>query len=141
MRRLLALLAFGGLATITASAALASPVNHGPPNLDGVAVVGGTLTASPGSWTGNGSISYAYAWLICDNSGSACKPLTKLDGSQILGPTLHIPPAAGGHSVRAVVTAMDQDGSSSAMWATSRSPLPHRAAEVEGQATARRSAW
>jgi subtilisin family serine protease len=44
------------------------PVNTGLPTISGLAAVGQTLTADPGSWS-NVPTSYAYAWQRCDSWG------------------------------------------------------------------------
>ncbi len=99
----------------------AVPVNTSPPTLSGAAVVGETLTALPGDWTG-APLTYTYQWQRCDSSGSGCTDIAgqtdagyEVDGGD-LGSTLRVvvtatntatPPesAAATSSQTAVVTA------------------------------------
>jgi hypothetical protein len=46
------------------------PANTQAPTVSGTAVVGGTLTASEGVWTG--APSFAFIWLQCDSAGANC---------------------------------------------------------------------
>ena len=56
----------------------AGPGEVAPPVISGAAIVGRTLTGSPGTWSGVQPISYAYQWLRCkadagdDSSTSSC---------------------------------------------------------------------
>jgi len=49
----------------------APPANTAAPTVSGRVAVGGTLTATTGSWT-NGPTRFAYQWLRCDSAGNAC---------------------------------------------------------------------
>jgi hypothetical protein len=49
-----------------------APANTSPPTISGDASVGGTLTATPGTWSGATPISFQYQWLVCDANGNAC---------------------------------------------------------------------
>jgi hypothetical protein len=51
-------------------AAAAPPVNRTRPTISGSPVVGSTLTASNGTWTG--ASTFSYRWQLCDASGNNC---------------------------------------------------------------------
>jgi hypothetical protein len=63
-------------ATTVVQAPSSQPANTSPPTISGVAQVGQTLTASPGSWTGAQPLTYAYQWQRCDASGASCNPIS-----------------------------------------------------------------
>ncbi len=52
------------------SAAANSPVNSSPPTITGSPTQDQTLTAGPGTWSGNPT--FAYQWLRCDSAGGNC---------------------------------------------------------------------
>ena len=59
----------------TASAVVRAQPGPAPvarPTVTGLLRLGGKLTASPGTWTGSGTITYAYQWYRCDQSASHC---------------------------------------------------------------------
>ena len=66
--RLLSALAVVGAVAVTAAAFVgtsgdaqaAPPGNTGAPTVNGVLTEGATLTANPGTWTGDGPFTYAY---------------------------------------------------------------------------------
>jgi Glycosyl hydrolase family 26 len=81
------------------------PTSTAPPTITGSAMVGQTLTASRGSWSGNVN-SYAYQWLRCDSSGAGCTFVTgALSASYV--------PVSGdlGYTLRVSVTASNNWGS------------------------------
>jgi subtilisin family serine protease len=90
--------------TVTA----AVPVAISPPSLSGVAEDGGTLVAATGAWGGLES-TQAVRWERCDSGGAAC---TAIDGAAGASYVLSEPDV--GATVRAVVTATNAAGSSSA---------------------------
>ena len=78
-------------------------MNTSPPVVSGVAQVGQTLSASPGSWSGTAPISYAYQWQRCSPGVYDIAGATRV---------VHGGRAADlGATVRAVVTASNSAGS------------------------------
>jgi len=53
----------------------AGPVASVAPSVTAVAQVGKKLTGAPGTWTGSGTIKYAYQWYRCDSAGAHCKSI------------------------------------------------------------------
>jgi len=108
-RRLLAALtvavAAGGLAA-QASAAGSKPANVAAPSISGAAATGQTLTASPGTWQGDGSITYAYQWELCDAAGARCAVVARATSR-----TNTAAAAAQGDTYRVLVTATNVAGS------------------------------
>jgi hypothetical protein len=67
------------LSTATPAAVAADvvgPTRIAGPSVSGAAVRGGRLTASAGTWSSVGPISYAYKWYRCDTAGSACNTVS-----------------------------------------------------------------
>ena len=85
------------------------PVNTSPPSISGTPLVGQTLTASPGSWSGTAPISYAYRWRRCDSAGVNCADIVGATSQ-----TYVVASADAGSTVRVAVTASNGVGSSSA---------------------------
>jgi hypothetical protein len=56
---------------VAAAAGAAPPANTNPPQVSGIARVGESLTASPGSWSGTAPLTYAYQWQSCTAYKSA----------------------------------------------------------------------
>lgn len=46
-----------------------------PPAVAGSAILGSTLTASPGIWVAAQPVTYTYQWVSCVANGSACSPI------------------------------------------------------------------
>lgn len=99
----IAVLAAGMLA---AAAFAAAPGNTAPPQISGTPQVGKTLTVSNGTWTGSPT-SFAYKWQRC--TGSTCTDITGATQQSYV-----VRQADAGHTLRAVVTASNADGSSTA---------------------------
>jgi hypothetical protein len=85
--------------------AAAAPVATAPPSVGAVVRQGKQLTAATGTWTGSGTITYAYQWYRCDPAGAHCKSIhgsTKSTYTQVgkdvgktLGLAVHATDGAG----------------------------------------------
>ncbi len=100
-----------------------APANTQPPTIlpAGQASIGSTLTAEPGHWSapaGAGTIAYSYQWQECDTQGKNCQTIA---GAESAGYTATADDA--GHTLRVLVTAADNDGSTSTASAPS-APVP-----------------
>ncbi len=89
-----------------------APVSTAPPTISGSAVVGQTLTASPGTWSGNPT--FSYQWLRCDAAGGSCAPVRKATST-----AYQLQRADAGDTVRVQVTATNAIGSATATSAAS----------------------
>ena len=89
-------------ATVTVQA---GPPNTAPPTITGSPVVGESLTANPGTWTGSG-ITFAYLWSRCDAAGASCTDITTATQS-----TYTVVTADAGRTLRVKVTATNTSGS------------------------------
>ena len=85
-------------------AASGGPVNTARPAVSGDAVVGSTLTAETGTWTG--SPTFTYQWLQCDQFGSACVQVVGATGK-----TYGVRLADVSSRLRVDVTAKNANGS------------------------------
>ena len=86
-----------------------APVNTTLPTISGTARDGQALSASPGTWSGSGPISYAYQWRRCDSEGAGC--------AEVAGATGKIYMLSGsdiGWRMQVAVTASDTSGSTTA---------------------------
>jgi hypothetical protein len=86
------------------SAAL--PSNTTPPAVTGTAVVGETLTAVAGSWTGTPPLTFALAWQRCDAGGGSCATIGGATGQTYLVTAADI-----GSTLRVLETATNGEGS------------------------------
>src|SRR5436305_3955536 len=72
------------VAGLSDAASNAAPVNTSEPKIAGSAQVGQTLTASPGTWTGTGTITFSYQWRRCNAQGNGCANIGGADGASYL---------------------------------------------------------
>lgn len=86
----------------------AAPANTAVPTVSGTPAEGETLNASNGSWTGSPT-SYAHQWQDCNSSGASCANVAGADGSSYTLGSGDV-----GHTVRVVVNASNEGGSTSA---------------------------
>jgi hypothetical protein len=64
--------AFSVATPVAMPATLVGPTVVAGPTVSGAAGVGRQLTASPGTWSGLGPVSFAYQWYRCDVTGAHC---------------------------------------------------------------------
>jgi hypothetical protein len=134
----------------------AVPSNTTSPTISGSAVAGQTLTASPGSWSGDTPITFAYQWLRCNASGSSCNSITgetkvtRLVDNGDVGSTLRVRVTATNSSgstsadsdATAVVTSSGGGGGGAAGAPVNSSPPTISGSAVQGQSlTASPGSW
>ena len=100
-----------------------APANTQPPTIlpGGQASIGATLTAEAGSWSapeGAGAISYRYQWQDCDTQGENCQTIPGAESASYTAAATDV-----GHTLRVLVTAVDNDGGTAAASAPG-SPVP-----------------
>jgi hypothetical protein len=96
-------------AAVAKGTSTAGPKNTSPPTISGTAKVGQTLTANPGSWSGNPS-GYAYRWQRCDADVVVCSDITAATSNTYLVKVTDL-----GYRLRVRVTATNPKGSASAV--------------------------
>jgi hypothetical protein len=83
------------------------PTNTATPAISGTAIEGQRLSATKGSWSGNPT-SYSYQWRHCNSSGRGCANISSATSSSYTLAASDV-----GHTMRVVVTAVNEGGSSS----------------------------
>jgi uncharacterized delta-60 repeat protein len=81
------------------------PANTVAPVISGTAQVNRTLSATTGTWTGSGTLAYAYQWRRCDAGGANCTDISGATSS-----TYVLQVADSGATIRVVVTATNTEG-------------------------------
>ena len=99
-------LAVAGLSQATTAA---KPINNTPPTISGTATEGQTLTATTGTWTGSGPVTYSWQWRRCDKNGNSCANI----GGATKG-TYDLTNVDVGNTIRVRQSAKNNDGSTSA---------------------------
>lgn len=95
-------------AQVASGTSSAAPKNTSPPTISGTPKVGDTLTAAPGSWSGNPT-SFAYQWQRCDADVAVCSDVIGATGN-----TYGVLTADLGYRLRVHVTAKNAKGTGSA---------------------------
>jgi hypothetical protein len=91
------------------------PANTAAPTLSAIDYTPGRrVTASTGSWSGTDPLSFRYQWFRCDSDGRECEAI---DGARRR--TYELDDASVGSTLRALVTASNNGGQSSALSAPS----------------------
>jgi hypothetical protein len=109
------------------AATAAKPAATTPPTISGSANVGATLTANDGTWSGGGTMAFAYQWLRCDKDGAKCAEVKGAEQK-----TYVVDKADEKNTLRIRVTATNPEGSTAATSvqtaliaaATSTTPTP-----------------
>jgi hypothetical protein len=96
-----------------------APINTAPPSIGstGQLRAGSTVSAQHGEWSspsGTGTIAYGYQWQDCESQGNSCEAIPGAEGSSYSAATSDV-----GHTLRALISAADSDGSASAASAAS----------------------
>ena len=106
----LALACLGTFATLgMAQTTLEAPRNTALPTISGSAVLGGTLTASPGTWAADPAPTFTYRWLRCNANGVGCVALAGQTAQ-----TYTVRQGDVGRRVRVSVTARNSVGAATA---------------------------
>jgi hypothetical protein len=92
---------------------LPAPTNTAPPSVSGSAIRGRALTIFPGTWA-NSPTEFVYQWQRCDSAGKSCANIASANAAANT-----LIQADVGHRLRAIVTASNVSGSSSAVSAAS----------------------
>ncbi len=93
----------------TFAEAATGPVAASRPTITGTLQQGKKLVGSPGTWTGSGTITYAYQWYRCDANGAKCSSIhgsTKATYTQVA--------KDAGHTIALTVRATDTTGTTAA---------------------------
>jgi hypothetical protein len=100
---MLVVLGLGAAASSAAAPAL--PVIVSDPSTVGAPIVGQRLTGEPGTWSGSGTLTYAYQWHRCDATGAKCAlisgatglsyKLVAKDVGQTIGLTVNVTGSSG----------------------------------------------
>jgi predicted actin-binding protein len=93
---------------VTAGNVGGGPAATTQPKVTGSLVVGATLVASAGSWSGAQPIAISYQWARCDLDGGRCVPIPGATGG-----TYRVAAGDTGHRIVVVVAARNSVGTSS----------------------------
>jgi len=91
-----------------------APSSSSTPMLSGTPAIGGTLSTDQGAWNDVSDATYTYSWLLCDAAGGNCATIPGQNGA-----SLSIISAMVDHTIRSVVTATTDGGSTDSTSAAS----------------------
>jgi hypothetical protein len=99
--------------TTTTTASTTTGTGKGPtqtaaPTVTGSVAAGAALSAAPGTWSGSGTLSYAYQWLRCNTTGAQCSSIHGATAATYKLVTKDI-----GETIGLTVTASDAAGKTS----------------------------
>jgi hypothetical protein len=98
-----------GTGTTTTTNPTPGPKNTAAPAFTGGAAQGSQLTATAGTWSGSGTVGYAYQWYRCDASGAHC---SSIHGATLASYKLVAQDVS--HTIGLTVNASDSAGKASA---------------------------
>jgi hypothetical protein len=110
----------------SAAAAATAPKNTSPPTISGEAQNGKTLTADPGTWSGDQPMTFTYQWRRCNAKGASC--------ANIIGATQKTYDATSvdvGNTLRVRVRAANTTGSSAAVSAPTAVVAPKKSITLD----------
>lgn len=116
--------AAAAFASAVTLAGAAGPTPGGRPAVAGALAQGAQLTATAGSWSGSGSIAYAYQWSRCTTAGTHC---ASIHGAT--RPTYTLVAKDIGSTLALTVRATDHTGTSPA-YAPLAGPIATRTAPL-----------
>lgn len=91
---------------VSSASAAVVPSNTALPAATGTPLVGSTLTASPGTWSGDAPITFGYQWQRCDSPATVCANIAGSTSSAYVLAGLD-----GGGTVRVAVVGTNAAGS------------------------------
>jgi hypothetical protein len=111
------------------------PASEAAPSISGTTTDDDTLTASPGTWGGDASISYSYQWESCDSAGTGCSTIFGATSA-----TYALGDGDVGTTLKVTVTATNATGQASATSSASGvvqavAPVNSQAPSISGTAT------
>jgi len=101
-----------------------APKSTAPPTISGTTQQGSTLTVSPGQWSGTPTPKFSYQWQSCVGTGGNC---TNISGAT--NTTYALQQSDVAHTVRVVVTATNDKGTSTGTTAETDLIAPAKSAQ------------
>ncbi len=102
-------LVVAGASLATSSRIAVTPANNSLPTISGALLVGTTLSANAGTWSGSTPLAFQYQWLRCDSGGATCHPI-----SGATAQTYQLQTGDLGDTARVQLIASNPDGSATA---------------------------